>query len=239
MTNNPYVQVALTYLRRPFSSWKLGLLFVFGFFAMLLVSLVGGRNGNHREFIFPQVMPFVFLFVFLVVHAKDQFVDSRAHLTPGFRRIHATIAGAAVFVCAVFLPAVFAWLIGWHPTGFVAVMLLLFGEIFWILLSLSGWLSWLALIGWLLLLTEPGRQLSQQFVSGKFGYQAVGIMAVGAVVILLGGIRLFRLNEDMPEYRWVRWDRASGRAEVIGPKVTQDPIMQRLNTGSKTGKWQA
>ena len=97
-------------------------------------------------------MPFALLFGFLVVHVKEQFADSRTHLMPGFRRIHSAIAGVAAVLCAVLLPAIFAWVIGWNPTGFVAITILLFGTILWMRLSTLAWFHCLALFGWLLLL---------------------------------------------------------------------------------------
>ena len=236
---NPYAQVALTYVHRVRSWARLGYLIAGGisvafvFFVMIMAALEDGRGGNHQEFVWWYLMPFAFLFGFLVVHVKEQFADSRARLTPDFCRIHAAIAGVAAVLCAVLLPAAFAWLIGWHPVGFAAITLLLFGAVFWGLLSLSSWILWPALlIGWLLLLTELGRGCVQQLVSGNFEYQAVGILAVGVVIALLGGIRLIRLNEDMPEYRWLN-GTGKRKIEVIGPQVTRDSILQRLILGAE------
>ncbi len=72
-------------------------------------------------------MLFFSLFGFLAIHIKGQFADSRAHLTPGFRRVHATVAAIAALIFAVVLPAVLTCFMGWHSVGFVAVVTLLFG----------------------------------------------------------------------------------------------------------------
>lgn len=224
--SNPYAQVAMTYLRRPFSSLP-GILFVFAFFALALASFIMGCIGDRVKLAIPQLAPFGFLFWLLVFHMKEQFVDSRVHLTPDFRRIHATVAGIAALICAVLLPAAFAWHIGWHSIGFVAITVLLFGTILWMLLF-SGWIFFPALIGWpLLLATESGRACLQLLVDGKFLWESVGILAVGVVIVLLGGIRLVQLNEEMPEYQWFKWNFASGKVETIGPKVAQESIYVR------------
>ncbi len=163
MAPNPYVQAALTYFRRSFSSWKGGVLFIF---LLVLVAIVAtgilafSGIGNHPTFHVLELLPFVLLFLGLAVHAKDQFADSRAHLLPGFRRVHATIAAAAAVVFAVFLPAVFSWLLGWHSIGFVAIAVLLLGAVFWLVLlfaSLPGWLGFLMVAGILFLSTHWGQ----------------------------------------------------------------------------------
>jgi len=226
--SNPYAQVALTYVHHARSSARIGYLIAGGisaafvFFVMIMAALEGDGSGNHQVFFWWLLMPFAFIYGIFAVHVREQFANSRARLTPDFCRVHAAIAGVAALFCAVLLPAAFAWPIGWHPVGFAAITLLLFDAVFWGLLSPLG--LWPALIGWLLLQTELGRGCVQQLVSGHFEYQAVGILAVGVVMVLLGGIRLIRLNEDMPEYRWLK---------VIGPQLTRHSIMQRLTLAAE------
>ena len=193
---NPYTQVALTYLRRPFSSWKIGILFIAVFLLAILGSHVAGRHEHLRYppapmsaqeaammqrvqeivssresmmmhiSVLMELLAFESLFVVLAVHVKGQFVDSRAHLMPGFRRIHATIAGAAALLCAVFLPAAFAWLVGWSSAGFVAITVLLFGILLWGVLSMSPWIILPALFAWFLFINPLGPPYAQELVSG-------------------------------------------------------------------------
>jgi hypothetical protein len=197
----------------------------FVFFAMIMATF---EDGHHQEFVWWHLVPFAYLYWSLAVHVREQFADSRARLTPDFCRIHIAIASVAAVLCAVLLPAAFAWLIGWRPVGFAAITLLLFDAVF------LAWILWPALLaGWLLLLTEPGRECVQQLVSGNFEYQAVGILAVGVVIALLGGIRLIRLNEDMPEYQLFNRNLASRRVVVIGSKVTRHSILLRLIFGDE------
>ena len=235
---NPYLQVALTYVHRVRSWARLGYLIAGGiavafvFFVMIIGALEDGPGGDHyQEFVWWYLMPFGFLFVLLVVHVREQFANLRARLTPDFCRIHIAIASVAAVLCAVLLPAAFAWPIGWHPVGFAAITLLLFAAVFWAVLSPST--SHALWIGWLLLLTELGKGCVQQLVSGNFEYQAVGILAVGVVIALLGGIRLIRLNEEMPEYRLWNRDLASRRVVVIGSQVTRHSILLRLIFGDE------
>ena len=232
---NAYTQVALTYVHRVRSWARLGYLIAGGisvafvFFAMIMAALEDGPGGDHyQEFVWWYLLPFAYLYGILAVHVRQQFANSRARLTPDFCRIHIAIAGVAVLLCAVLLPAAFAWLIGWHPAGFAAITLLLFDTVFW------AWVLWPALFGGsLLLLTEPGRECVQQLVSGNFEYQAVGILAVGVVLALLGGIRLIRLNEEMPEYRLVQQGLASRKVVVIGSQVTRHSILLKLIFGDE------
>jgi hypothetical protein len=229
---SPYAQVALTYVRRVRSWARIGYLIAGGigvafvFFVMIMAALEDDGHGNHQVFRWWQLLPFAFLFGILVLHVREQFANSRAQLTPDFCRVHAAIASVAALLCAVLLPAAFASLIGWHPIGFAAVTLLLFGAVLWVLLSPSTWPS--LFIGWLLLQTELGKGCAQQLVSGHFEYQAVGILAAGIVIVLLGGRRLIRLNEDMPWYRCPVWNCASRQVERIGPEVARDSLLQRL-----------
>ena len=219
MSKNPYAQVALTYVRRPLSS-LIGVIISFSFIMLtlgLLIFLVL-RTGDAEDFHVLQLMPFVFLFLYLTAHAKDQFADPRAHLTPGFRRVHGTIAAAIATTLAVLLPATVSWRLGWHSTGFVALTLLLLGTILWsvLLFSSSLWPMLSLCVGFLLLGTEVGRGWAQQLVCGRSEPQAAAILVLGAAITLRGAIRLMRLNEDMREYNWIKWDRARGRAEPIG-----------------------
>ena len=110
---NPYVQVVLTYVRRPFSSWR-GWLMSFLCFGMLIWVLCNGRSGNQQEFGGLPLIVFTSwgVLTFLAVHVKGQFADSRAHLTPGFRRVHGTVAAAAALIFAVILPETFAPVFG-------------------------------------------------------------------------------------------------------------------------------
>ena len=102
MSINPYVQVALTYLRRPFSSWKLGILFVGTILVSLPYIFALSRIDNHQNFAMQQLLPFAALFLFLMVHVKDQFADSRAHLMPDFRRVHAVVAASTAVIVVSF-----------------------------------------------------------------------------------------------------------------------------------------
>ena len=218
MSKNPYAQVALTYVRRRVSS-LVGVLFSFSFIVLAVCCLgflVFGA-GNHEDFYVFQLLPFALLFCYLTTHAKDQFADPRAHLMPGFRRVHGTVAAAAAIALAVLLPATLSWRLGWHSTGFTALTLLLLGSILWSVLLFSSLWPMLSLwAGFALLSTEAGRGWARQIVSGQAEPQAVAILVLAAVMTLRGGFRLLRLNEDMREYKWIKWDRAHGRAEPIG-----------------------
>jgi hypothetical protein len=204
---NPYAQVALTYVRRPFSTWFgwLGSVFVVCTF---MAFAFADRAGGLKDSFFPQLMYFVCFFIFLALHMKGQFVNSRAHLTPGFRRVHATVAAVAAFILAVVLPAALAWFMGWNGLGFVAVVVLLFGTALWVVVKDATWTPIALMLGWVAVCsTKAGPTWLRELLAGQLESQAVVILVLGIVVTLLAGIRLVRLREEMLTYEsTLRWD---------------------------------
>ena len=200
--SNPYAQVALTYVRRPFSSslgWLMSaiipLMFVLGTKQLADIE----RSGSAPVIL--QLMPFMFLFMFSVLHIKEQFADARAHLTPGFRRVHIAIATAVTIVLAVFIPAVLTMCSGLQSVGLTALVVFLFGTSLWVMLvKSSSYLGIAFAVGWVAMITAPGQGCLKEIILGHFELQAIGLLIVGILITLLGGIRLFRLNEDMPAY---------------------------------------
>ncbi len=202
MSNNPYAQVALSYLRRPFSSLHGGVMAVASI-VMLVAPFLGAldRDGIHEEFRFYHLMPYWIVFGYLAEHAKGQFADSRAHLTPGFRRVHATVAGIATLIFAMILPATLAWCLGWDLISLVALVMLLFGTILWMTLAVAAWPTLVMLAGWwTLFVSELGQAYVRELISGHSEALAVALLGLGILIILRAGIQLVRLNEDMPGY---------------------------------------
>lgn len=203
-TPNPYVQAALTYVRRTFSSplgWTLSITFLFlgaGFLPMAL-------GGNRRDIAAaPLQIPFmlaVAVYSLLVLHLKGQFADARAHLVPGFRRVHALVAGAVALLLTVALPMVLIWLADLRSVGLVALSVFLFGAILCSVALQSNLLSWLIILGIFTTFAEPTRVLIWQLVSGQFELQAIVLLTLGAALALIGGFRLVELTEDMPAYK--------------------------------------
>ena len=203
---NPYAQVALTYIRRPFSSWLAGLASVF-FICVFIAFSLGGRVGLKDSWAV-QLMLFFSLSVFLAVHMKGQFVDPRAHLAPGFRRVHATIAALATLIVVTVLPIGLAWFMGWHSMGFVALATLLFGTILWVVVNDATWTSFAILFGWSAFCsTQSGPAYIRELLSGQIELHAAAILVLGIMICLLAGIRLVRLNEEALSYEsTLRWD---------------------------------
>jgi hypothetical protein len=228
--NSPYAQAAMTYVRSAFASWKNASAFVGGVVGSVLFVCLLTHLGGPKELAYLKLLPFMCLFTFVTVHMKEQFADPRARLTPGFRRVHATVGGAAVLLCAVCAPAAVAWAVGWHPLGFVAVSVLLLGVVLWVVLSMSAWLLLAAVVAWVLLGIEPGKGWLLQLFVGNFEGPAVGVLLIGIVIVLVGGVQLVRLNEEMREYRWLKWNSTSRKAELVGPRPEREAMVKRLTS---------
>ena len=69
------------------------------------------------------------LITLLIFHVRNQFADSRARLTPNFRRVHATVAAAIAVLLFVVLPTMLTWLADLHSVGLVALMVFVLGAI--------------------------------------------------------------------------------------------------------------
>ena len=209
---NPYVQVALTYIRRPISSWLAR--FVSAMFICMLIGFaIADRAGPLRDSAFVQILTFYSLFALLALHMKGQFVNSRARLIPGYRRVHAAIAAVAALLAAVVLPAAISWFMGWHSLGFVAVAVLLFGTVLWLTAKNARW-AWLALMaGWAAFCsTQSGQAYFQGLIYGQIEPQALAILGLGTLITLLAGTRLLRLNEEVPGYHFrLGWEGHGGQ----------------------------
>ena len=203
---NPYVKVALTYVRRPFSSpqgWAVSLIFLLVGTGFLLEFLSGSRReiaAAQSRMVSLLLVLAIVLFLNFAHHVKSQFSDSRAHLTPSFRRVHATVAAAAAFLLAVVLPLLLIWLADLRSVGLVALTVFLLGMILY-QATHPNLLAWLLALGVLATFATPTRILIWQFLSGEFEAEAVALLSLGAALAVLGGVRLVALKEDMPAYK--------------------------------------
>jgi hypothetical protein len=202
----------------------------------------------------------VFLLGMFALHVKDQFANSRARLTPDFQRVHVTVAAAVALLLVVFLPAVLIWLIDLRSIGLVALMVFLLGTHLCSLAMRSFMLSWLIILGFLAMFTAPAKMLLWQLISGQCEPLAVILLAIGAAMTVLGGIRLIALNEDMPAYHspmragWAGKNQMSGQsktAEGILPRAWQERLAEKsiarwttharhasTSSWSSVGRWQ-
>jgi hypothetical protein len=238
MSHNPYAQVALTYVRRPFSSpqgWAVSAAFAFMSIMCCLIFRSGGRHDIAAAPLYFPLSLAMLLFGMFGIHVKDQFANSRARLTPGFHRAHAMIAAAAALLMAVLLPTMLIWLAGLRSIGLVALMVFLLGAILCSVTLHSNLLSWLIIFGFFATFTEPTKTLLWQVISGQVEAWAVAILALGAASVLLGGIKLVGLNEDMPAYHprmragWAARNQMSGQTQAgagILPRALQERFME-------------
>lgn len=197
--HNPYFQVARTYLQRPYHSLQRSLLTSFILFFFVIILLTSGLSEKH-EFLPIHLFLFIILFSYWAIHVKMQFADSRASLTPYFRKIHGVVAAMAGIVLSIFLPGGIALLIGWQPLGLVSITTFLFGIILWAILR-QGFTFFLLIVAvWISTVSKQMQNGIEQIVWGKEPIQAFIIISIGVILSITGIIRLFLLNEEKPEY---------------------------------------
>ena len=186
---NPYVQVALTYPRRWWSISN-SLTFFCIFFAAIVSCTVGRASTSIAFAIALIAFCVIGPSIALALHMRQQFADSRSHLMPGFRRVHATVATVVILIVAVLLPAAVSWLVGLRSAGLVAVVLLLLSAVLWLVLLAPARLSVLLAvslgIGYVASFTEPVSATLVQFVQGGFEPLAVALLIAGVVTVGVG-----------------------------------------------------
>jgi hypothetical protein len=200
--NNPYVQVALTYLRRPFSSLLVLLrsvmfLALAAFFLWISSSLPMPEKAG-GTFYFGFVLIGLFLYIGSAIHIREQFDNHRASLFPSFMRPHLTIAGIVVTLSTIFLLKILVFRIGLFSIGPAAVLVVWFSLIFWSVLNLSA-ATIMASIGLCIVFIYRGDSLLGILSSGKNESLAIGLLILGLAAIAMSVRRLVRINEDMPE----------------------------------------
>lgn len=193
---NPYVEVALTYIRRPFASRPRGLMaasFACGLVAMSLAD----RLEVLRDSGFIQLLLLCSVFISLTMHIQRQFVDSRAHLVPRFRRVHATVAAGAAFIAAAVIPTLLSWLAGSYCIGLVAVAVLLFGAILWAAARRAAWPYGAIVLGCMAFCcTDWGTAYLRAILNGQLEPYAAAILVLGILITVVAGIQLVRLREE-------------------------------------------
>ncbi len=210
---NPYFQVARTYLRRPFHSLSRSLFTSFILVFSVIVLLRSGLSEKH-ELQPIHLFPFIALFAYWAIHVKEQFADTRASLTPVFRKIHGVVATIAAIVFVIILPGVLAPLIGLPSLGFVSISTLLFSVILWYNLRPSNTFFLFMVVGFIFMIHKPVFNAIVHIFSGKEPIQAFIIISIGVILSIAGIIRLFLLNEEIPEYHLNIKKNMDGRTEL-------------------------
>lgn len=193
---SPYVEVALTYIRRPFASRGSGFMSV-SFACGLVAFSLSDRLEVLRDSGFVQLLLLCSVFINLTMHMQRQFADSRAHLVPRFRRVHTTVAAGAAFIAAAVIPALLSWLAGLYCIGFVAVAVLLFGAILWAAARRAAWPYGAILLGYMAVCgTDWGTAYLRAILNGQLEPHAAAILVLGILITVVAGIQLVRLREE-------------------------------------------
>ena len=230
--NNPHVQVALTYLHWPLSSFLKACVTV-GILCLMIGSVLSKEVEGFTLFLIGMVD----LYLFLIMHIRRQFSNPYLHVIPGFRRVHLTVAAMATITAAVLLPmALFYWA-GMLSVGHIAITVLVFSAVFWFLLNPLAPLTWLLGLGSLFLLSGWWPMALEQLYSGRSESLAFAILMFGAATIVLGGDRLGRLTEDSLEYPFgmemIRGQGAGHHTTHVGilQRQIHNPLQERRMAG--------
>jgi hypothetical protein len=210
--NNRYAQVALTYLRRPFSSIGVFIrsVVLLGMAALFIwiSTLPGPGEKAGQMFFFGFMLAGVFVYATLAVHIRQQFDDPRAHLFPNFRRAHLIIACLMLVVSTIVLLAVLNFRAGQISIGTAAVLVCWFSLIFWNVLVLP--LIFIT-IGVFIAGIFDGDRVMLFFAN--YEPVAAGLLILGLATIALGARRLVRLSANPPEYHRIQTDR-TGQLQI-------------------------
>jgi hypothetical protein len=229
---NPYLTVARTYIQQPFCSLQRSLI-ISGVIIFFVFLFFNSDSAVTRDLPGVFLLPFIALFAYWAVHVKEQFADARTSLTPGFRKIHGIVATIVAIIFVIFLPGVVASLTGWQSYGFVSISIFLFGIILWYILR-PGTIFFLSILfGFILIFQNPGFNVTERIFSGKEPILAFIFICTGVFLSIAGIIRLFLLNEEIPEYHLNFKKTRDGQAELSGLQ------WQRLEKANFWGWWRS
>jgi hypothetical protein len=238
---NPYMQVALTYIRRMARILLagVGLLFAIYVAAGIAIFFGGLWRGNLELFtlLFPLsllngvvvgalhkvriCLVLVMILCFGVAsHVRGQFANSRARLVPGYARVHFTVAAVAALITAGLVPALLAWFAGFDPVGFLAIAVFMSGVLHWTR-SFRG-LGLAALVGFYCCIaaSDDGVEWIQHaledLISGRADGIAILLFGLGGLTMFLAWRRLLRFRADMSGYDHVIQTGARVNVAAIG-----------------------
>ena len=207
---DPYKQAAMSYAHWARSWGASGYLLVGGMLVagFLVAALFAAAQGMLMPALFFQIV----VLIPVAIHVRDQFSYPRARLLPDFHKVHGVIACVGTAVVAVVLPATFAFAAGLSPVGFVAMAMLLFAAILWLVMLQLTWFS--SLLCFLLcveirFIDAAARSL----VSGQHQAGAVLLIALAAVMIVLAGCWLWHLTEESRGYRFATQTNGVSKTE--------------------------
>jgi hypothetical protein len=154
-------------------------------------------------------MLFLWLAIALAWHQRQLFLDTRVHLTPGFRRVQVTVAALAALLVVGILPATMAWFAGRSMLGVVAPAALLFGIVLWVVVNDASWTAFAILFGWAVVcVTDAGLVYCRALLAGQHAFHAVAILVLGILVILRAAAQLVQLTaEEMSYDSTLHWNR--------------------------------
>jgi hypothetical protein len=226
MSKNPYAQVALTYVHRWFWCWAAGA------FVLLLLTIYfmsASARPSENYLLIPTLILFIWLSSLATTHLVEQFANPRARLMPDFCRVHITVAAGLALAIGVFLPAMVTLFAGHRSVGLMALVMVSFAAVVWAQLATPALAGFLGLI-WIVLLISPARDVAQQIISGQLELQAWGLLVLGVVALLLGGLHLLRLNEEMPSYaRLLRRYRPERNQGTTDASDENQPLLPGLS----------
>jgi hypothetical protein len=194
---NPYVQVLMTYVRRPFSTVQAWLM---TFTALLALAPMFISIGfAHEPPLISFFLPLAYVLGYLALHIKEQFSTPLAQSLPSYRRVHLVVAAILVVFFAILLPMGIASICGASPLGISAVVLACFSLLLWA--SIRPLVFYLLFPLWIFFVVVPsGETIMQQLTAGQYPAVSACFFAAGVALLVYCALLLWRLNEEVSGY---------------------------------------
>jgi uncharacterized membrane protein len=230
-------QVAITYVTHRYI-WA-GALFLVAVAGPMYIGMSGQQNHPREiapSMVFAIGIPPLFLARFLVGHAKSQFGQWQARLTPDFLPSHVAILSA----CLILLLGAYPLLLARHaqasPLGFIAYALAVATPAIWVLHRGYGFGFLFSLVVLYSAITDWGAHWWVADAAEHWYFHAA-IIAVCVILLAAWVRRLCDLTEEMPDFRnSMNWRVARpGGGEVIeqrraaAAKICRSPLITRIS----------
>ena len=242
---NPYIEIALTYLRRKMFWLAAGL------YAPVLAGLVCTLSGvavigfsppaKGRSISLVVVLFGVAYFAGSIgVHVKQQIANARSALAPHHRYRHLVVAGVLLLITGFAVPLTWSWALGLSLLGTAAFMATFVALVLWWAHTMSMILYALLLPAWFALITPPGMAAASALLLGEATPTAVALLTAGMLGLTALALRAYGLDEEHWEYYrqlhaggWDWRSRMTGRHPEIWRAFARGPLLSMFEPSER------